>query len=109
MPFDQNLADRTRRILAERCDVTERKMFGGLSFMVNGHMCCGVIKQDLVVRLGPEKYSQALSNPGVREMDFTGRALKGFIYVGPEGYQSDKSLKKWINAGLDFILTLPPK
>lgn len=109
MSFDENLASRVRKLLARHHSVNERKMFGGLCFMVNGHMCCGVIKQNLVIRIGPENYDEALSKPHVRKMDFTGRALKGFIYVDADGYQSDESLKNWIKTGLKFVSSLPPK
>src|SRR5690242_3851036 len=109
MPFDENLASRVRKILARHRGVNERKMFGGLCFTVNGHMLCGVNKENLMIRIGSESYDEALSKPHVRKMDFTGRALKGFIYVDPEGYRSDESLKYWIKAGLQFVSGLPPK
>lgn len=84
-------------------------MFGGLAFMVNGHMCCGIVGKDFVVRTGPEQYEEALSKPHARPMDFTGRPMRGLVYVGPEGYESARDLKAWIQRGLRFVRTLPPK
>ena len=84
-------------------------MFGGLAFMVNGHMCCGIVGADLVVRVGADKCSEALSQPHARPMDFTGRPMRGFVYVGPPGYRSNVELRTWIQRGLRFVLSLPPK
>jgi len=84
-------------------------MFGGLAFMVNGHMCCGIVRKDLVVRTGPDEYEAALSQPHARPMNFTGRPMRGFVYVGPSGCQSTRDLKTWILRGLHFVLSLPPK
>lgn len=77
--------------------------------MVNGHMCCGVVGEDLVVRVGAKKHPDALSQPGVRPMDFTGRPMKSFVYVEPAGYRTREALKTWINWGLQFVESLPPK
>jgi len=109
MPFDEQLANRIRKLMMRRSGIAERKMFGGLCFTSNGHMCCGVIHQNLMVRIGPKRYAEALLQSHVREMDFTGRPLKGYIYVDPKGYKSDDSLKHWIKAGLQFVSSLPPK
>lgn len=84
-------------------------MFGGLAFMVNGHMCCGIVGEDLVVRVGVDAHEQVVSRPHAREMDFTGRSMKGFVYVGPDGYRTKSSLKSWIKRGLQFVMSLPPK
>ncbi len=84
-------------------------MFGGLAFMVNGHMCCGIVNKNLVVRTGPTQYDAALSKPHARPMDFNGRPMRGFVYVRPEGYRSTRDLKAWIQQGLHFVRTLPPK
>lgn len=83
-------------------------MFGGLCFTVGGHMCCGVAGHDLVVRVGPARYLEALAAPHARPMDFTGRPLKGFVYVGPAGYRA-ADLTKWIRRALSFAGSLPPK
>jgi TfoX/Sxy family transcriptional regulator of competence genes len=109
MPFDETLAERLRPLLRGKYSVRERKMFGGLAFMVNGYMCCGIVGRDLVVRTGPDGFEQALCQPHARPMDFTGRPMKGFVYVDPAGYRSDRNLKKWTRCGLDFVLGQPPK
>jgi len=109
MAFDENLAGRLRLLFRGKCKVTERKMFGGLAFMVNGHMCCGIVATDLVVRTGPDAFERALKRPHARPMDFTGRPMKGFVYVAPAGYYSDRDLKSWTKIGLDFVLSQPPK
>ena len=109
MPFDERLAQRVRDILVEECPAKERRMFGGLAFMVNGHMCCGIVGEDLVVRVGSDEHEQALAQPHARPMDFTGRQMKGFVYVGPPGYRTTAGLKTWIKRGLRFVLSLPPK
>ncbi len=77
--------------------------------MVNGHMSCGVVNDTLMVRVGPESYEAALSRPHAREMDFAGRAMEGFVYVAPEGFETDPELDSWVRLSLDFISKLPPK
>ena len=109
MPFDENLADRIRPLLLGPYSVKEKRMFGGLAFMVNGHMCCGVSSKNLVVRTGPQDFDLVLSLDHARPMDFTGRPMKGFVYVAPEGCDTDKDLMAWTKRGLDFVLRLPPK
>jgi TfoX N-terminal domain len=84
-------------------------MFGGLAFIVNGHMCCGIVGKDLVVRTVPDGSEQALGQPHARPMDFTGRPMKGFVFVSPAGYRSDRDLRSWTRRGLDFVLGQPPK
>ena len=109
MPFDETLADRLRALLRGSYSVSDRKMFGGLAFMVNGHMSCGIVGKDLVVRTGPDGFEKALRQPHARQMDFTGRPMKGFVYVAPAGYHSDRDLKRWVQLGLEFVLSQPPK
>jgi|SRR5215469_1594372 len=109
MPFDETLAERIRPLLQGNYEVTEKKMFGGVAFMVNGHMCCGIVGKNLVIRTGPEAFDHALKRPHARPMDFTGRPMKGFVYVAPAGYHSDRDLKSWTKLGLDFVLSRPPK
>ena len=109
MAYDEKLAQRIRELVAVHPEVTEKKMFGGLSFIIRGNMFCGVLNDDLVIRTGPEGYEEALAEPDIRPMDFTGRPLKSMVFVGPEGYQSDETLKGWIERGLKFALSLPPK
>ena len=96
MAYDEQLAERVRKALARRRNITEKKMFGGLSFLQNGKMLCGVLKDLLVVRLGPEEAGELLKKPHVRPMDFTGRAMKGFLYVERGGTKSAAQLAGWI-------------
>ncbi len=109
MAYDEKLAGRIRKVLGSEPAVTEKKMFGGVAFMLRGHMCCGVMKVDLVVRVHPEEYEQALAEPHARPMDFTGRPLKGFVYVGPAGFQADAALERWVGRAVRFVSSLPPK
>jgi TfoX/Sxy family transcriptional regulator of competence genes len=109
MAYDEDVAFRIRAVLADQDSVTEKKMFGGLSFVVNGHMCCGLAKEKLMVRVGPEQYEECLAQPHAREMDFTGRPMKGMIYVDSEGYDSDEDLQAWVDRGLAFVTSLQPK
>jgi len=109
MPYDQALARRVRRALADHPAVDEKKMFGGLAFMLAGHMCCGVVNDDLMVRVGPAQYEQALAQPYARPMDFTGRPMKGMVYVGSEALRSDADLAGWLRRGVEFAATLPAK
>ena len=108
MSYDEKLADRIRRALGPRDDVEERKMFGGLAFLRGGRMFCGISKDDLMVRVGPEGYEAALEKPHVRPMDFTGRPLKGYVYVAPDGRRTDAALRAWVNLSASFVGTLPP-
>ena len=109
MAYNEDLADRIRIALEARAGVVEKKMFGGLTFMVDGHMCCGVIQDTLMVRVGPDAHEDALAEPHARPMDFTGRALKGMVYVGPGGLQPDAALGRWVERGLAFVRSQPPK
>lgn len=109
MAYDEGLSQRIRENLADQPGVVEKKMFGGLAFMINGHMSVGVIKTDLMVRVGPDNYEEALSQPHARPMDFTGKPLKGFVYVDAKGYESDKDLYQWVQRGADLALSMPPK
>jgi TfoX/Sxy family transcriptional regulator of competence genes len=109
MSYDPEAAGRVRRLLSGRGDVTEKKMVGGLSFLVNGNMCCGVTGTALMVRVGAEGREQALSEPHVRPMKFAGRALSGFVCVDPAGFAADDALARWVQRGLDFVSGLPVK
>jgi TfoX/Sxy family transcriptional regulator of competence genes len=109
MAYDENLAGRVRVLLAEQAELTERKMFGGLAFMVRGNMCCGVAGDELMVRVGPEQYAAALAQPHAREMDFTGRSMTGMVMVAAEGLAIDESLEQWVRQGVTFASSLPPK
>jgi hypothetical protein len=107
MAFDEKLAERVRKLLARRKGMAEKKMFGGLCFMLQGKMVCGVLKEDLVLRVGRESYKKALSHRHVRPMDFTGRPLKGFVFVGPSGCRTEKSLFNWITGAVEYTASLP--
>lgn len=109
MAFDEFLGGRVRTALAGRDDVAEKRMFGGLAFMVAGNMCMGIIGEDLMVRVGPETYPDALSQPHVRPMDFTGRPMNGYVYVSPEGVESDAMLTAWVDRAVAYATLLPTK
>lgn len=109
MAYDERLAERVRTVLAARDGVDERRMFGGLAFMLRGNMCCGIVGDDLMVRAGPERYEALLAEPHARPMDFTGRPMKGMLYVSSAGVKDDAALASWVERGVDFALSLPPK
>jgi len=109
MPFDEVLAGRIRAIVQDRPEIAERKMFGGLAFLFRGHMSVGIVASDLMVRVGPGDYEQALSRKHVRPMDFTGRPLKGMVYVAAAGIRTERALRDWIERGIDYSDSLPVK
>jgi TfoX/Sxy family transcriptional regulator of competence genes len=109
MAFDEALADRIREVLASQPGLSERKMFGGIAFMLAGNMAVGVIGEDLMVRLDPADAEKALAEPHARPMDFTGKPAKNMVYVDPQGTASDKDLAAWVEAGADYASSLPPK
>ena len=109
MSYDEVTADRIRAVLEQRRDVVERKMFGGLTFMVNGAMCCGITAEALVVRVGPGAYEAALAEPHARPMTFTGRSLVGMVYVDPPGYRTARALARWIERGVEFVTAKPAR
>lgn len=110
MAFDEALARRIRGALAARDDVVEKKMFGGIAFMVGDRMAVGVVKDDLMVRVGPDAHDDALTQPHARPMDMGGRVSRGFVYVAPEGVATDADLAAWIDRGVRFAATVePPK
>lgn len=109
MAYDIELADRIRRHLAGVSNVTEKKMFGGLCFMVNGHMVCGPVKDLLMVRVGPDAYDDALAQPDARPMTFTGRTMRGFVEVDAEALEDDAVMADWVDRGVEHALSLPPK
>ena len=108
MAYDEDLADRVREVLPRGEAVTERRMFGGLAFMLGGHMFCGIVKDALMARLGPEAAGRALDQPHVRPMDFTGRPMKGMVFIDPGGLHGD-ALRQWVDAAGDYARSLPPK
>jgi TfoX/Sxy family transcriptional regulator of competence genes len=109
MAYDFGLADRVRSILQAHAGFSERKMFGGLCFMINGHMCCGVMKTDLHLRLAPGDATAALGQPHTRPMEFTGKPMKSMILVDSVGVDSDEALRGWVELAFGFARTLPPK
>jgi len=109
LAFSEELALRVRQSLGEQAGITERKMFGGLCFMVNGNMLGGVMGNEIIVRVGAEGYENTLELPHARKMDFTGRPMRGFVVVSPEGIDLDEGLDEWVERGLKFAVSLPPK
>ena len=109
MAFDESLVVRIRDALARKKGVEEKKMFGGVGFLLQGNMLVGVWKDALIVRLGPDNYDAALLEPHVKEFDITGRAMKGWVLVGPEGVEDDEQLTDWIGRAVKFVGKLPAK
>jgi len=109
MAYNEALADRIRELLAARADVSERKMFGGVAFMLAGNMVCGVLGEELIVRLDRDESEKALSEDGIRPFDFTGKPMKGIVYVSPELTSDDAGLSKWVETGADYASSLPAK
>ncbi len=109
MAYDETLALRIRAELQTRAAIAERKMFGGLAFMISGNMCCCVTGKGLMVRVGVGAYEDALAQPHAGLMDLTGRPMKGWVLVAPEGVVSDAGLVEWVTQGAEFAATLPAK
>jgi hypothetical protein len=107
--YDRELADRVREVLSLREGVSEREMFGGIGFMIEGNMACAVLGDELVVRLGPEDGQRALAEPHTREFDVTGRPMRGWLFVSADGLGDDEAIAGWVDAGADFAASLPPK
>ena len=109
MAFSESLAGRIRDALARKRNIEEKKMFGGVGFLLNGNMLVGVWKDSLIARLGPEAYEDALLEPHVREFDITGKPMKGWVLVAPEGVEDDQQLKDWLERATKFVKTLAKK
>ncbi len=109
MAYDEALAARIRSAFEGQTGVAEKRMFGGVAFMVGGNMACGVTSDELMVRVGPDNYEDALSRPHARPMDFTGRPLRGMVYVSRPGFESDQDLAAWVESGASFARSLPAK
>lgn len=109
MAFYETLAERIRETLGRRKDVTEKRMFGGVCFLLNGNVLVGVWKDSLIARLGPDRAGAALLEPHVREMDVTGRPMKGWVMVEAEGIEEDEHLGEWVRDAMAFVETLPEK
>ena len=109
MAYDEALAQRIRTVLRGKRGITERKMFGGLAFMLRGNMFVGIVGDSLMARVGPQNYERALAFPGAREMDFTGRPLSGYVFVEARNVKSAADLRRWVSICADFAVTLPAK
>ena len=109
MAYDEDLADRVRALLAGRSGVREQKMFGGMCFMVDGNMACGVSGSELIIRVGKENLEDALLKPHARPFDMTGRPMRGFVHVAAEGLATDHELSEWAGRGITYAESLPPK
>jgi TfoX/Sxy family transcriptional regulator of competence genes len=109
MAYHEAVAKRVRSALGKTPDIAEKRMFGGIAFMLRGNMCCGVIDDRLMLRVGPDGYEAALSRPHAKPMDFTGRPMKGYVFVEPAGFASAGDLKAWIARARKFALSLPAK
>ena len=109
MAYDEGLATRVREVLGDQPGLAEKKMFGGLAFLLHGNMACGVRGDDLMVRVDPELGDAALAEPGVRPFDMTGRPMKGWLLVDPDGHAEDEDLRRWVDRGLAHAGSLPPK
>lgn len=107
MTYNEELVEKVRGLLQENDGLTEKQMFGGLAFMLNGNMACGVIGEELMVRVGPDNYQEALAERYTRPMDYTGRPLKGMVYVEEDAVAAD--LDEWVGRGVEFAGSLPPK
>jgi hypothetical protein len=109
MAYDEALADRVRRVLGPDEAIEERKMFGGIAFMRGGKMFCGIVNDELMVRVGPDHYAESLKKPHVRPMDFTGTPMKGYVFVAPAGSKTDAAVRPWVELGDAFTATVPAK
>lgn len=109
MAFDQLLAERIRTLLKRRRGFTEMKLFGGIGFLLHGHMCIGIWKNSLIARVGPDAYKSSLSEFGAREFDITGRPMTGWVMIDAEGIATPADLRAWIDLAVRFVKTLPPK
>lgn len=113
MAYDEGLAQRIQEILEEtkglKSGVAEKKMFGGICYLTDGNMAFGIIKEYLIVRVGPDEYTKALEQPHTKVFDITGRVMKGWVMVSPEGYDADDDLGRWIARGIRYAASLPPK
>lgn len=109
MAFDEVLAARIRSLVSRRKGFSEKKMFGGIGFLLNGNMCIGVWKEFLILRLGPARYDEALAEPYVKEFDITGKAMRGWVMVESEGVENEAALKSWVKWAVSFVRGLPMK
>jgi TfoX/Sxy family transcriptional regulator of competence genes len=109
MAYDEHLAERVRAVIGDDPRLSERKMFGGLCLMIDRNMCVGIVGDELMVRVGADGYEDALAQPHTREMDFTGRPMRTMVFVTPTGIARDIDLEHWVDRGLEYAGSLPPK
>jgi hypothetical protein len=109
MAYDTGLAQRVRELLEEEPEFGEKKMFGGICFLLFGNMVCGIIKDDLIVRVGVDRYAEMLKMPHTKKFDLTGKPLKGWVMVLSEALDADEELNDWVQRAVSFVRTLPPK
>jgi TfoX/Sxy family transcriptional regulator of competence genes len=109
MAYSKSLTLRIRKILGRRHGVNEKRRFGGVGFLLNGNMCVGIWKNSLITRINPENYEDALNEQNVHEFDVTGRTMRGWVLVEPDGIDSDEQLSDWVRRSVDFVSTLPRK
>ena len=109
MACDEGLVERIRLELKDDFNITEKRMFGGVCFLINGNMLCGVAKDTLMARLGPAAHEAALARRHVRPMDFTGEPMRGYVFIDSEGLAEDRDLRQWLDACLAYVSALPPK
>ena len=109
MAYDEGLAQRVRQEMNELPGYVEKRMFGGIGFMLQGNMACGVIGEDLIIRVGPERYKSALAEPNAKLFDMTGRPMRGWVVVTENGYRSDEDLARWVRQGVSYAQSLPAK
>lgn len=109
MAYDEGLATRVRELIGGEPGLAERKMFGGLAFLLDGNMACGLRGDDLIVRTEPAMHDRQLEEPGVRPFDLTGRPMQGWLLVAPSGHAEDDDLRRWVDRGVAYARSLPPK
>jgi hypothetical protein len=109
MPYSESLASRLRDIFRNQRGIAEKKMFGGVGFLLRGNLCVGIWEQSLIARIGPDRYAAALEQPHVREFDITGRPMRGWVLIDPDGIDLDAELRHWVQQASQFVSTLPPK
>lgn len=109
MAFDRGLEERLYEYFQDRPDLEVKKMFGGLCYLLSEHMCCAIIDDKLMLRVGPKNYAACLAKPYAKEMDFTGKPIKTMVYITANGFESDTDLFDWLTISVDFIDALPPK
>lgn len=109
MPFDERLAQRVRQVAQRKKSITEKKLFGGVGFLLNGNMCVGVWQDSLIVRIGPDAYHAALAESDVEEFDITGKPMTGWVMARPQAIADDAQLNRWVARAVSFVKTLPAK